>query len=695
MADWRSAAAWAAEAKALKIDRDVLPHTRQGLNKMAERLTWPRRQDQKTRAWEYPLSALPQAFQNAVTRRAVALSPAALPPAPCRPAAAALKDWQRQSEEARLILLAEVDRLQLDLGVSARKAILALVLMAAAGELPAPLAAAVPLANMRRGENGERTLSYRTLYRWLGDRKAGRLAPIAAEEVPIPAWADTFLALYSRPTKPDITEVLADLWPAEQDKPSYGQVRRFLAKLDTISRHAGRMGPRALKAMRTYRARDVSELWPGCVFIGDGHTHKKEVAHPIHGQPFRPEITSFLDVYTRKWVGWSSALAENTWAVADALLHAVSTTTACDILYYDNGSGAKNKAWDDDVTGLAARLGMTKMHSAPWSSQSRGIIERFHRTVLHRVARRGETYVGSRMDEEARRKAYKITRKDIKASGTSRLLPSWAEFIAEIDAEMVRYNDTPHGGLPKIRDPLTGAKRHQTPNESWAAAIAEGWTPDPLTVDEARQMFRPRVERTTRRALVEWIGNEYYAPELEALHGKRVVIAYDLHDATRISVYLRDGRYVTEAIWNGHQSSYVPVSFAEKAREQRVEGKLKRLERHADVARAELTPQLVIDHQPIEVLTPDVIAVAEAEFARLERHQDVLAAEPVPYAASEDGERPKFLDDESWARWVLENPDKALPADRTELRHRLRNRSFCMFLEMQGLDVGALSALAA
>lgn len=695
MAEWRSAAAWAAEAKALKIDRRVMPHSKVSVIDKANRDSWPSRERKESGGGrEYPLSALPRAFQAAVTRRALKLAdPAKVPALPSEPRRVVptdcLKDWQRQAEEGRLILSAEVDRLQI-MGVSARQAILALVDMAKAGTLPDHLAEAVKRANMRSSQSGGRSLSYRSLYRWLTERKAGMLAPVAPEEAPIPVWAETFMRLYGRPMKPDITEILNDLWPEGEPKPPYGQARRFLARLDTISRNMGRMGPRALKALKAYKARDVSEMWPGCVFIGDGHTHKKEVGHPIHGQPFRPEITSFLDVYTHKWVGWSAALAENTWSVADALLHAVTSSTLCSILYYDNGSGAKNKAWDDEVTGLAARLAITKMHSAPWSSQSRGIIERFHRTVLHRVARRGATYVGPRMDKEARDKAYKITRKEIKATGKSRLLPSWAEFIAEIDSEMVRYNDTPQGGLPRVRDPLTGAKRHQTPNEAWAEAIAGGWVPEPLSQDEARKLFQPRVERTARRSLVEWVGNQYYAPELEGLHGEKVMIAYDLHDAEQVAVYLMDGRFVCTAKWNGHKTSYVPVSFAQKAHEARVENKLKRLEGHADTARAELGPQLVIDHRPEEALPPEIVTLAEAEFARIERHQ----GEEVP-AEVLDGERPKFLDDESWARWVLANPDKALPEDRTELRRRLRDRSFKMFLEMQGLDVGALSALAA
>lgn len=687
---------------------DRLPSTQQMINARAARESWPSRPRQTGRGGgrEYPVTTLPAPVRQAVlahfarqvppaaTTLAVA-APRPPVPAPAAPSVdiGQLKTWQRRRMEARAALLAHADALRLT-GCSERAAFVTIVEQAAAGRLPAELARLIPFANARSGgESGSRLVSLRSLQRWQAERQhkgVAALAPKAAPAPGIPAWADTFMRLYGRPSKPAIAEVLEDDWPAGAAKPSYDQARRFLRRLDAISRNAGRMGPRALQQLKAHIARDVSELWPGAVFIGDGHTYKQEVAHPIHGQPFRPEVTVFLDVYTRRWVGWSAALAENTWSVADALRHAVTVSTCCAIVYYDHGSGAENNTWDDAAVGLAARLQITKLHSAPWSSQARGVVERFHSSVLHKVARRRPTYVGQRMDDEARRHAYKVTRAEIKATGASRLLTSWADFIADIEAAMARYNDRPHSGLAKIIDPATGKRRHMTPNEVWRKAMAEGWQPDPISAEEARTLFRPALRRTVRRAVVELFGNQYFAPELEGLHGEEVMVAYDLHDANSVLVSLLDGRQVCEARWNAHKRAYVPVSYAEQAEQKRVAGKLKRLDKHRETALAELDPGALIEHRPAEPMPLPAAQRAEAEAA-LDR---LVAAAAAPLIEAEPAPPgPAFKTDEQYVRWCLAHQDQVTAGQASNLRKLIRSPNTRQLLAFLGVDLAAVEAL--
>ncbi len=587
MKEWHTAA----ELAALQLPG--LPADKSNIIRRAEREGWNRKKRTgRGGGWVYPTSALPPTAQTAIARKALIQTASAVPVQLTLdlPDAAALKDYQRSPMEARAALLGHIDNLVITTGISQGKAITTLVDLAAHSQLSPDLQKLIPIANAR--SNGARTLSRATIYNWIKDRETAggnvvALAPKAAPVAERPVWAWTLVKLWSRPTKPGIPEIL-EAWPDDVEKPSYDQVRRYLKTLDTITKNRGRMGPRLLKSMQAYIARDTSELWPGAIFIGDGHTFKREVAHPIHGRPFRPEVTSFLDVYTRRWVGWSAALAENTWSVADALRHAVTTTTCCDIVYYDNGSGAKNKTWDDDVTGLIARLSITKLHSAPWSSQARGIIERFHSSVMHKVARQSVTYVGQRMDPEARQKVFKATRKQIAETGASSILTAWTDFIAEIDAAMVVYNDRPHDGLPKSINPETGKRRHLSPNEMWEMAVMEGWTADPITTAEAVDLFRPAVTRKVNRGLVQLFDNSYFHDALRELHGERVVVGFDLRDANKVWVRLMDGRFVCEAIWNGHKRAYIPVSVATQALEKRVAGKVARLDKHRDTAMAEL-----------------------------------------------------------------------------------------------------------
>jgi len=650
----------AAEIAALKLPG--LPGDKSAVIRRTDREGW-KRQKRKGRGggFEYHVSNLPGAAQKALVSRALAApaKPAALP---VIKNARELKAFQREALEARATLLAEIDRLVVG-GLGRSKAIETMAEMAKARQLAPELQKLVALANARGGAGGERTLTRATLYNWLKAREqAGgdlaALAPTAPQEAPAPTWAGTLMRLYARPTKPGLVETL-EAWPEGEAKPSYDQARRFLKRLDAVTRNTGRMGPRALKQLKAYVARDVSELWPGAVFIGDGHTFKREVAHPLHGKAFRPEVTAILDVYTRRWVGWSAALAENTWSVADALRHAVCTTTCCDIFYYDNGAGANNATWDDALTGLAARLGITKFNSAPWTSQSRGVIERFNSSVLHRLARKAPTYIGERMDDEARKRAFKITRAEIKETGTSRLLTPWKDFLGELDAEVTAYNRRPHETLPKIIDPETGKRRHMCPDEAWARAMAEGWQPDAISAADAVDLFRPAETRKVNRGIVQIIGNEYFAAELERLHGEEVIVAYDIHDAGKVWVRLLDGRFVCEAIFEGNKRSYLPVSFVEQAHAKRVAGRLARNDARRDDILDELRPVALIE-QPAapatEAVSAENEARAEALLARFEPAPKVVALPPT-------GDRPWFDDEEHRLTWLAECPERVTPAD--------------------------------
>ncbi|HEY3918832.1 MAG TPA: Mu transposase C-terminal domain-containing protein [Stellaceae bacterium] len=611
----------AAELAALQITG--LPATERSINRVALRDGWQSRERNKRGGGrEYAVAALPAPARAALAKRQVASVAAVVDGVGCQqPAVNELKDHQRKRMEARASILALIDHLVEIEGHTRSKAIEAVVERAKNQALPPLLQNQIAIANARA--NGERTLTRATLFNWMKARDAAggaiaALAPAAAPEADMPGWAGTFMQLYARPSKPNLTEVL-DGWPAgDIARPSYDQARRFLKRLDAITRNKGRMGPRALKGLRAYIARDVANLWPGAVFIGDGHTFKAEVAHPLHGRPFRPEVTAILDVYTRRWVGWSVALAENTWSVADALRHAVTTTTCCDVFYYDNGAGAKNAAWDEPITGFAARLSITKLHSAPWSSQARGVIERFNSSVFHKLARALPTYIGQRMDMEARQAAFKITRRDIAQAGggSSKLLMAWDEFRAMLESAQRVYNATPHSFLPRVLM-ASGRRQHQTPDAAWEAAVAAGWMPEPVPPGEARDLFRPAVTRSVQRGVIKLFNNAYFHPALEAVHGENVQVAFDLHDATRVVVRLMDGRFVCEAEWNANSRDYVPVTFAERAREKRLEGRLRRLDEHRDEALAEAAPNLkLVAHAAAEppALTARQLEI-EAEIA--------------------------------------------------------------------------------
>ncbi|MFD2012983.1 DDE-type integrase/transposase/recombinase [Acinetobacter vivianii] len=134
---------------------------------------------------------------------------------------------------------------------------------------------------------------------------------------------------------------------------------------------------------------------------------------PYSWQAFRPEITSIIDVATRRIVGWSIDLSENKWAVLDAIRMSATECGIPAIFYVDNGSGYKNELLKGRANGILSRLNVTVTHALPYNSQAKGIIERSHRTLWVKAAKNLPTYMGKDMDAEAGTKSHKLTRSEI------------------------------------------------------------------------------------------------------------------------------------------------------------------------------------------------------------------------------------------------------------------------------------------
>lgn len=606
-----------------------------------------------------------------------------------------LTEKQRRTMEARLALLAEVARREPLLGLEgARHAVVD------GSQADERLAGLARVANARSG-----ALSVRTLRRWEALRADGAaaLAPAdgrqgawGGDELP-PDWLYAFMKRRQIPTKPSTAAVHEMLVAEGMVLPSLRTVQWHISRLGAIARNRGRMGPRELKTLRVYTVRSTADLLPADVYTADGHCLDAEVLHPQTGRPFRPEVVSVLDVKTRRAVGWSAGLAESGWLVAEALRRACTAAVPA-IWYVDNGSGFTCEAHTDPVTGLLARIGIEIRNSIPYNSQARGVIERFNSACLIRQAKSLVSYVGADMDREARQIVYKRGRAELALAGRTRILPEWPAFLAWVQAQIDAYNARPHSHLPKIRDLETGRRRHMTPDEAWASAIAEGWMPETLDEAEIADLARPHVIRQVSRGQVSVGGSTYYSFDLERLdlHGQRVRVAYDLHDGSRVWIQDMDGRPLCEAVQDGNSRAYFPPSAIEAAREKRAAGRVKRLERKVEDARAETSGPGGPASEPAS-LTPEQQARADETFAKIESLAERRAAEarpPVPIVDPADPEkRPIFPDDMSWMRWLSENPDRALPSDVDRLRELLRSQTQRLRMDVHGIDPQPLDAL--
>ncbi|AKU24833.1 transposase [Massilia sp. NR 4-1] len=633
-----------------------LPGTKKGILLLADRALWNfvevkghggvrREYAPPAEVMSVIQSKAAQEVVTAIARRNIALRPEDQLPL-------IETDNQALVTDARKGVLLALETLMNRSGYPMKKAARVMLEMARTGEASPQLINMLKMARDGRGRPSADGLpALRSVIRFAEYGRNGVLAPRKpSRDMSVPAWAPTFMECYQRPEKPTVEHayrVFSSL-AAERgmDKlPSVWQVRRFLGKVGKVTLETGRMGDRELKSLKPFIRRDFKHLLPTDVYSADGHTFDAEVQHPLHGRPFRPEITSVIDIATRRVVGWSVDLAESGIAVLDALRTASMVGGIPAIFYVDNGSGYKNRLMTDSATGLMARLGIEMVNSLPYNSQARGVIERLHQTLWVNAAKQIPGYMGRDMDRQAMQGVFKLSRKALAArkDGQVEVMPlmGWPGFLEFCNLKVSEYNSRPHSSLPKIEDPETGRRRYMTPDEAWAKAVAEGFAAHTVTDDEARPLFRPQELRTVRRCELELFGNRYFSRALEELHTEQVRVGYDIHDPATVWVYDADGRFICTAGLNANQRDYMPKSMVERARDRRAAGREKRLEEKLTEVRLERHGLPALE-QMEQITIPGFLSINRSQLAE-RASQAVLidvTEHRAPFAAPAESEMP-------------------------------------------------------
>ncbi|MEP3298574.1 MAG: Mu transposase C-terminal domain-containing protein [Pseudoruegeria sp.] len=536
-----------------------------------------------------------------------------------------------------------------------------------------------------------------TLYAWFKVRKEGSVVSLSPTppkaEAPLHPGFQSFLKFYAIGAKPSASEALKDYLktkPPKELQLSLTQVHYILrTRLNNIEKHVGREGLLTLRSRLAFVRRTTEGMLPSTIYTADGKTFDAEIADPVTHRAIRPEITTVADVVTRKIVSISLSRSENKITVTEALRSSCIANGVCAIFYVDRGPGYKNKTFDADVSGLMGRLGITKMHAAPYGSQAKGLNERINGTVWNPLSKRFPTYIGADMDKEAGKKIHKLTRSELKEFGSSRHLPEWGDFVAMCSETVVEYNNSPHRSLPKFRDPETGKKRHMTPNECWDSHVADGFEPVTIDQDEADDLFRPYEIRTARRAEVQWNSNTFFHLDLERYHEEKVMVGYDYHQADRVWVREFDiasgqpGKLICVAEFMANAERYVPLSYERKALEDRVKGQNRRLGLKADKVNAQLEQPSLIEH-----------------FREVPLNGSEWAAEPVLRDITPEPEeniadiapprRQTFASDEELAHWALDHPNEVSVKQAAVLRDCLERPIAAQAFRLEGIDTEAL-----
>lgn len=600
-----------------------LPTTDRGVKITAQKNLWISRSKERGKGIEYSNRALPDSTRDYLARLAhdlIASLPAPQTPAPPAPLVkplpagavaargqvrrAAVEDQidekQRVYRDSALILCQAIDEAMALSACSARRACEELAARLVAGRAHDELLEAARQTYLKPRKNdlsplGSVASQAGRLARMHAFFERGRLQGDAGRYlVPgkreatghHPVHVGAFLRFFCRPNRPTVAETYQQMqpWLIEQGlpAPSYATVCRIQQDLPVTVKYRGRVTGSAWRSLLPYIERDLSQFHSNDLWVGDGHSFKARVQHPIHGQPFVPEVTVVLDWVSRKIVGWSVALSESTLAVSDAFRHAQKTTRARPLVYYsDNGSGQTGTRIDAPIVGTLARQGIAHHTGIPGNPQGRGVIERLWQTVFIPLARTYPTCTWRGADENHTNKIIKLMqRKD----GGGIRAPSFRQFCDDLEKAITAYN------LHHVHSDLGKTGSDGTPEGEYQARIDKDSIVFGPSDDEIALLWMPEVIRTPSRGVVSLFGNAYFRKDLVSIlpEGGKVRVRYDLHDASKVWLLTPEGRSIGEAVWNGNAKAAFPVSEIDLLRAQRAAGKIARAEQIIAEAQAEL-----------------------------------------------------------------------------------------------------------
>lgn len=423
-----------------------------------------------------------------------------------------------------------------------------------------------------------------TLRRWVNDFQTDGLAGLAKggrgrvrKEY---GWEARAQRLFAQPQRPAMSTVAYWLRQEGFASATDSRVTSYLKalpsnKTETAPSRVGRHY--YAQNIRPYIKRDASVLAVGDCYEGDGHTCDVYVQHFATGNPFRPELTVWLDVRSQRVTGWWLGEMENSFDVLYALSAAIREHDHVPtLLHTDPGSGYVNKMLADESTGLFARLSITTITALPGNARGKGLTEGWFRWFEERCGKSFPSFCGHcRTDDDLSRLREKIRRGQI-------VLPTFLQYRDAVADFMAHYNANP-------KQALDG----RSPDDVWSDLKR-----NPLS-QSFESLYRPQKKNVAvRKWEVRLFNRCYRAAELSAHEKRKVTVEYDIHDDTRVWIRDAKGALVCEARLV-EKKPWISESVLTDRRLRAAEGQRKRKERDlAEInarARLPITAAAMVD----------------------------------------------------------------------------------------------------
>lgn len=442
-------------------------------------------------------------------------------------------------------------------------------------------------------------LSQSTLYNWQAKHRADGLSGLLPQygkrkgerRIDAPAW-EFFQVQYLQQSRPSVGDCYILL--ARKAKiegwtiPSRATIARMVKEdIPEAVRTLRRFGEKKyMDDIQTFTRRDPESIRAGQVFVGDHHILDVFINVGTIEKPkwARPWMTAWLDMRSRKFVGWTVNLSPCTDEIIAAFANA-ALDPAIGLprhIYIDNGRdycSAKfagrghrgNPLTEEDKETLIAEGKMArslmdrldiKTHWAIVENARAKVIERAFKEVVERFSKAFPLYCGRNQDE----------RPDVleeRMKNPKKYAMNLAEFRAIFD-DWIRtvFNKTVSQGA---------GRAGECPDETYMRTRLPVRTAD---ADVMRLYFmRSTNPFRIGRNGITFRKAEYYHPDMALLKGKRVYVRYRDEDPEHIWLYDTDDRYLGEA----ERISALPA-IAASAEELDAEQARKARERKAVVA---------------------------------------------------------------------------------------------------------------
>lgn len=442
-------------------------------------------------------------------------------------------------------------------------------------------------------------LSQSTLYNWQAKHRADGLSGLLPQygkrkgerRIDAPAW-EFFQVQYLQQSRPSVGDCYILL--ARKAKiegwtiPSRATIARMVKEdIPEAVRTLRRFGDKKyMDDIQTFTRRDPESIRAGEVFVGDHHILDVFINVGTIEKPkwARPWMTAWLDMRSRKFVGWTVNLSPCTDEIIAAFANA-ALDPAIGLprhIYIDNGRdycSAKfagrghrgNPLTEEDKEALIAEGKMArslmdrldiKTHWAIVENARAKVIERAFKEVVERFSKAFPLYCGRNQDE----------RPDVleeRMKNPKKYAMNLAEFRVIFD-DWIRtvFNKTVSQGA---------GRAGECPDETYMRTRLPVRTAD---ADVMRLYFmRSTNPFRIGRNGITFRKAEYYHPDMALLKGKRVYVRYRDEDPEHIWLYDTDDRYLGEA----ERISALPA-IAATAEELDAEQARKARERKAVVA---------------------------------------------------------------------------------------------------------------